>query len=334
MLIGFFFGKDKTGMTFEDRRTVSQLEGLLDKAQVKSSVTSMVVGESSDIHGVKLVNTITVKNKDHGVIAPFLLPSGKFAYASGKFLGTKDFFFYDGKEISSDEFSVLRKEFEDGFHKGIVNYSPGNEGFSMQYKSELAHIEGGGKDLIFNGNKIASNVSDFKEVEGKIAYTTTEGNRVRKLFFEGVEVATSSDAWFDYKIIGGKIVYGDSKMNAIYDGKELPGTFININPRDVGGKLAYSRWLGKESDKSSLFFDGKEYPYDGMMTGNNQIVEVGGKVIFTSFGTPSNFYYDGRKVGSAGRISDLMTVGSTSPIYFYTEDKNKESTIFSIYEIR
>jgi hypothetical protein len=45
-------------------------------------------------------------------------------------------------------------------------------------------------------------------------------------------------------------------------------------------------------------------------------------------------YYDGKEVGSAGEISQLMATSSTSPIYFFTTDETKDNTIFSIYEIR
>ncbi len=318
------------GLSRDQQKTLSQFEDIVATKKAQQ-VQSLEVGLSSDPYGVKLVDTVIAQNKQHLHFSSFLLPNGKFGYETFRLVGGTDEFVFDGKKISKAEYADL-KPTEEEFYNSIVNYSRGNEGYSAKYKSELAHIENG--DLIYEGKKIASGVADFKEVGGKIAYTTGSIQSKRTLFFDGKESATSTDPWFDYSIIASKLAYGDSTHNAMYDGKELPGTFINLNPRDVGGKLAYSRWLGKESDKGSLFYDGKEYPYEGTFTGNNEIVEINGKLIFTTFGLPSNFYYDGKKVGMAGHISDLITVGSTSPIYFFTTDEDKDNTIFSIYEIR
>lgn len=434
------------GLSRDDQKTLSQFENLILKKNVHPEI-SLEVGSPNDAHGVRLVNSFSVENKNRHNIFPFLFPSGKFGYSTSQLVGgTPSLYFdereipikgkasdfkeiggklaflmydpnkyneekdtdkrtlvYDGKEMPSlgfvnDDFreigGKLAYSTSDRSSNEIALYYDGervvtgplirtrynsSRSFSLSYfkeiggkiayttydkttntgsivysdkeikingkvidfqeiGSDLAYTYDDGVSnsivLVYKEKEIAQGSIKFKNVGGRLAYSTTDPDtKIRTLVYDGVEIATSSDTYFNYDDIAGKIAFADSLKNVVYDGKELPIKGHLITMRTVGDKYAYFKSNGKEPG-GVFFFEGKEFPYEGAFNGNNDFVEIGGKVVFTTFNIPSNFYYDGKKVGTAGQISDFLTTGSSSQITFFTTNESKDSTIFSIYEIR
>ncbi len=341
------FGYSGNGAVFFDGKEISDKNGTYFK-EVDGKLAYMV-NQNKLIYDGKEVFSLGYDDND------FQEVNGKLVYSTYKVAKGNKTLVYDGKQIlvtqkggsGSSAFKVVNGD--------IVYSIPGQtpsttiihyDGQEIELEGDISEYEIIGKKLLYrnghdtyyDGSKLPDTVVAYRDIGGNLAYSTEKSTATGRseyvLHYNGEQILLGDSAFdsVNFDDIAGKLVYINSSDYVVYDSKELPFKCSSLNGciRELDDTYVVI-------NGGSVIFKDKTYPFDEVgkgIAGNNQIIEIGDKIFFTTFGFPYDFYYDGKKIGSAKRISDVVISKDESKAYFVTEDVDgSNNTIFSLYEI-